>query len=835
MNFNSIQDKLNEHFEKSSRTIVFWYDDNGEFTEAIERLELGSAKVLRLEADNQFQTKYILERQEPDVSFLVYAPFSKPNERDNALEDIFQYSMQFHADKISMLCNELGIPSGLKSRLQAYSKFFSAKDRTKRFTDLPIDHYTESVVDIAVMAAICKLERANFETIIQNVLSTCELEENTYLAEFENYRVIDAFWSQCEEVLGYRSETPNLIELSLTLFVNFFISQVTETKEIPASWECYRSYKPSSVITFVTNYMNNSNARSSFDELSTKIARLLDLTTILQDVSKDALVGVDVFELVDQKIIKWMIKQLIDENTTACLGGYGLHDLCDFRMQTHFGNVYKNQYSLIQYALLIISNVNYQAKPEFDVLLKKYLECDYKIDASYRMFYQAYDKLVETSAYEVLRQLIENIYTNRFLGVLLPVWNNSIDVKEVLRGKDSQLNFYKNVISPQKDKTVVIISDGFRYEVANDLQKALEDNPNCNSSMQYMLSTIPAYTQLGMAALLPHNELKIIDDGKVLVDEKPSDSTTNREVILRSTQDNGTCYNYQDILAIKTSELRELFKGTDVKYIYHDKIDNRGSNSPNDVFKACEETVNDIYQLIDRLRKSANVGSFVVTADHGFLYKRDKFSESEKIDLKEKKGDYFNRRFIIADKSVESSGITSIALSDIIGGDTTKVLSFPTGANVFKTAGGLNYVHGASSPQEMIIPLITVKTERGIVETQVVKIALVSTIKKITNLITAVDFIQLDAICDTIEEAEYRVFFQSNDNEVISNVLIINANKRESESDKRITRLKFNFKNKKYDNKQKYWLIAVNNNTGVELFRHDIIMDLFTEDFGFGF
>lgn len=43
---------------------------------------------------------------------------------------------------------------------------------------------------------------------------------------------------------------------------------------------------------------------------------------------------------------------------------------------------------------------------------------------------------------------------------------------------------------------------------------------------------------------------------------------------------------------------------------------------------------------------------------------------------------------------------------------------------------GMNYVHGGSSPREMIIPVIDLKMDRDAVETHIVQIMLVSLIQK---------------------------------------------------------------------------------------------------------
>ena len=121
-------------------------------------------------------------------------------------------------------------------------------------------------------------------------------------------------------------------------------------------------------------------------------------------------------------------------------------------------------------------------------------------------------------------------------------------------------------------------------------------------------------------------------------------------------------------------------------------------------------------------------------------------------------------------------------------------------------------------------------------ETRPAQITLVSMVQKITNLITTMDFIQTDAVSDSIKPATYRIYFISEDNEKISNENIYVADKRDADETKRIFRMRFNFKNKKYDKYKQYYLVVYEDATGIESFRHPVIMDIaFADDFGFGF
>lgn len=178
-----------------------------------------------------------------------------------------------------------------------------------------------------------------------------------------------------------------------------------------------------------------------------------------------------------------------------------------------------------------------------------------------------------------------------------------------------------------------------------------------------------------------------------------------------------------------------------------------------------------------------------------------------------------------------------MSMGKILGNSDEKEVSFPISSNIFKLpGGGQNFVHGGSSPQEMLVPLLDVKIERGHMETKNVQIALVSMLQKVTNLITVMDFIQTDPVSDTVKACKYRICFMAEDGEIVSNENIYVADSRESNPVKRVFRERFTLKNKKYDRDVPHYLVVTDDATGAELFRHRVIMDMaFSDDYGFGF
>lgn len=835
LNLKQITDKLNTEFTGETRKLVFWYDDKAEFVEDIDILELFNAKVYHLEHDNQFYTKYFLERLDCTTNYLIYAPFPRPNVGDNHLEDTMLYSKRFFADRASLLTVDLGIDKKYKSVIQKYIKFFGAKDRTQKFYDLEIENFTEETIEVALMSVICKTRTAFFDEVVRVVLTDDRLEENKFLAEFEKYDLLSAFWRLCKEQFGYNDVKGTLEKLAVTMFVTY--TERYLHGELPQAWKNFVSFKSGNIIAFLDNLMNNVLYREKYNEISSYVAKGLNVAAAFEDYSPETLIACDTFAVIDSFIISWVNDRLLNEDSGAKLGDLTIPDVCQKRRKKHFGESCQVQYLLLENAYYLILAAKYHCKESLKGIVDQYLASDCLIDNHYRKFYYYYDQISENTSFEKLRDLVENIYTNEYLSKVIPEWNSCLVSEDMFTTIPLQRNFYSQHIRSSKDRVVVIISDAMRYEVGRSLFLKLQDDEKCTAKLDAMLSVLPSYTRLGMAALLPHKTLAMTDDYKVLVDGMSCDDLKQRESILKKHSPNSRCVQFDDMKTMKQAQMRDVLTGMDVVYVYHNQIDARGdkSNTENEVFTACEEAIEEIFALIKRLSVSANTYHFIVTADHGFIYKRDKLQESDKIENAAGKSAFVNRRFIVSEQPMQDDGIASVSMGKILDNSDNKVVSFPVNSNVFKvTGGGQNFVHGGSSPQEMIVPVIDVKIEKGYMETRAAQIMLVSMVQKITNLISSLDFIQSEPVSDVIKATSYKVFFISEDNEKISNECIYVADKKDVDPQKRIFRLRFNFKNKQYDKAKRYYLVAYDEKNDLEVLRHGVVMDIaFANGFGF--
>lgn len=837
LNLKQIIDRLNAEFTGETRKLVFWYDDKAEFAEDMETVELQNAKIYHLQPDNQFYTKYFLERVDKFTNYLIYAPFPKPDVRDNHLEDTMLYSRRFFADRASLLSVDLGIEEKYKPVIEKHIKFFANKERTQRFYDLEIENFNEENILVGLLSAVCKARTCSFEEVVRIVMTDGELVDNAFLQEFEKYDLLSAFWQLCEQHFGYTDTKPSLERLLVTLFVTYTGRYVQA--ELPAAWKSFVSYKSGNIIAFLDSLMNSVLYRDKYDALSAHVAKGLNVFSAFAGMRVDDLVECDTFLAVDQVLVKWLIGRLVSEDIGAIVNGFTIPEFCEKRSKMHFGRKTGKTYQLLSSAYSMVKEADYHVADGLKPVIDRYLAADYNMDQQYRKFYYYYDQLESTESFEPLRELVENIYTNEYLACLLPAWNAGIQQDAAFSAIPLQREFYNANLRYTKERTVVIISDAMRYEVGQELFARMQDDPKCTAKLSVQLSVLPSYTRLGMAALLPHKTLEMTDDFQVLADGILCDNLAGRQQVLQSYNPDSVCVQFDDIKNLKVAELRDVLTKRQIIYVYHNQIDARGdkANTEDEVFHACEEAVQEIMDLIHRISVSGNTYHFIVTADHGFIYKRDKLTESDKISGKSADKAFINRRFIVSKAALEDDGIDHMSMGRVLGNEDSKVVSYPVSSNVFKVAGGgANYVHGGSSPQEMLVPVLEFKMERGHMETKNAEIALVSIVHKITNLITSMDFIQSDAVSDTVKAAKYRIFFLSEDNEKISNENSYVADSREENAQKRIFRMRFTFKNKKYDKDKQYYLVVYDEESGLEQWRQPVIMDIaFADDFGFGF
>lgn len=843
MNLNEIETEINEIFNNAiHRQLVFWYDENQEFDEEISNIKLENAELYILKEDNWIYSKYYIESENKDKNFLIYAPFAQPSDEENYLADMVHYAYKFSADIWVLRARALSIPNSLIPILKKYPKFWNANARMDAFKALNIQEFTETSIILGILSVLTKQKTINFDFILRQVIIESLEEENKFLNEFIKYDIINDFWDLVAKKFKYVREQPILEELIGFLLLNYTASLFNS--QTPKAWERYLVDDKNNARIFIDEFMSNSNFADSYNQIAKIYENKLKINTF-KSTSIDSYKNADTFEIFDKNIISHYLDILFHNQKDL---GLEFKECLDFRKKTHFYNKYKNQYELLRFANLFISLINEFERQEIpedvEEIINLFSQKWSYIDGYYRKFYFYYDKIENTEEIEDLRQLIENMYVNSFLAKINAKFSTKLAEKGINNiSVPKQWRFYRNSIisSIQKHKTAVIISDGFRYGCAVELLAELEKDPKREPVLKPMISTVPSYTALGMASLLPNREITydyqtLFEEGKrtVLVDGKKCASTSERDNILKEYNKDSVAITYDEFDGLNTSQLKERLNGINLVYIYHNKIDATGDKaiSQHNVFKAADDSINDILKLISKL-SSLNYRQIYVTADHGFIYKRDSLEESDKVNLSNINVPK-NKRYILSEKPLDIFGAVSIPM-DYLNMENLYA-NVPLGADLFKAPGnGLNYVHGGASLEECIIPLLEVKAEKGAKNQRTVDLQLISTNNRITNYDFILTFFQKENISQNVLPLEAVISFVDEYDEKISNEVIIFANKNSDAAEDREFKEKFTLKRKEYDKSKDYYLEIKDANEDKVIVREKFTIDLAFQSSGFEF
>ena len=848
MDLLNIQEQLNTEFCKEETRVIFWFDDKGEYEDEVSELQLDHAKLHILDGTNWLYSKWLLNESDTESKYLVYAPFPKPSDAENPLADMYYYSVPYYTDRVSQMAQEIGIDNRFKEHLAQYSNFWKNKNRIEKFKELGIDHFNVESIDIGLIAVLTDVKTPNFEEITRHlVLNNSE----AYIKSLADYGLLEKFWKLCEKYFGYQSENPNVDDMAVCMLLTYASVALKDT--LPDVLRSYVLKKKNDVVVFVRNMMDNVFYQDAFDALSEKVDKTLRVVSKIRDeLKKDAgkarnqsaqlldIVSCDAFKELDNILIDWALDQLNDEILDAQIDGMNLAQIAEQRTakSCHFGNVYKNEYHAIKYAYQMMKAVSVlEVTSDIKAMVADYQKQTYLVDSYYRWFYSAYDCIEDAERFSKVRERIENMYSFTYLQKVTPKWNQELTNNLMAdTGLKRQEDFYRNYLKVYegKNRVIVIISDAFRYECAKELMERLELDEKCTPKLECMISSLPSVTSVGMASLLPHNELQVDDKLNVTVDGHSCSDLTSRDKILKAQKENNIALAFDEVASANKEKIRELLQKKNIVYIYHNQVDARGDKpaSENEVFTACSEAIEEIHKLIKKLTGYISAPKFFITADHGFLYKRDKLQEFDKVSYDREICTYSNKRFLLTTKEVREPGMKSRLMTYM----NNLYVTTPIGADIFKVAGGgQNYVHGGSSLQEMLIPVIELTMNTRAVAYDYVDVILTSVNRKVTNLITYFDFIQTEKVTDTMKARSLVAYFTTEDGEKISFDVPIVANSRENAPERRTFHEKFTLKSREYKYGDKYYLVLTDANDEKNILQqYEFMIDIaFVDDFGF--
>jgi len=357
-----------------------------------------------------------------------------------------------------------------------------------------------------------------------------------------------------------------------------------------------------------------------------------------------------------------------------------------------------------------------------DEYVMHYQEDYYVVDQLYRQAEELYFKIDPScELFSTIQQTKSNLDQNyaKLSNRMNLEWTRCIKdaggMKEV--HLLCQQDFYDERIKPIQKKVVVIVSDALRYEVAQELIGELAKSRHI-ATLKPALAMLPTETKYCKPSLLPHNELKLYGQGDkqdMAVDNHILDTTEKRSDHLQRYRDGAICVPFETVAEYNTDKNREIFKHSLV-YIFHDVIDKTGHDgNAKQVTQACREAITELGTMIPKIHASYNVTEVYVTSDHGFLFNDIVFTEKDKHKIEEETMERSSRYYLThSDKDV--LGIIKLPLDEVSGmvngGDV--FVAVPQGTNrLAAPSGGYMFTHGGAAMQEIIIPVITSRQERG--------------------------------------------------------------------------------------------------------------------------
>jgi uncharacterized protein (TIGR02687 family) len=390
---------------------------------------------------------------------------------------------------------------------------------------------------------------------------------------------------------------------------------------------------------------------------------------------------------------------------------------------------------------------------------RRYTEEWFAIDQAYRQFTWHADRAEPNAPLEPLKPKIEAFYATKYLKPLGDAWQQQVDALEQWRiaGVTAAPAFFvEQVRRPwldKKAKIVVVVSDALRYEVAEELGRRIRQEDRFEAGLSAMLSVFPSYTQLGMAALLPHDTLAFAEGEKSLVeiDGGPSDGTARRAKILEMS--GGTAVQASAFLSMSQEQSRELVKAHQVLYVYHNQIDMAGDKLATEgtAFRACEEAIVELVKLVKKLA-NANVSNILITADHGFLYQETPLEESEYLSEKPHADKllFTNHRFVLGHGLKRDPAFTTFTPAQLgLAGDVEAAA--PKSIHRLRMPGsGVRYVHGGATLQEIVVPVLAVNKRRASDTRQVAVKVMPETDRITTGQITVILY-QEEAVTEKIK------------------------------------------------------------------------------------
>lgn len=857
----------------TTERVVFWHDTDSQFAITLESLELGDdIAIVRLDQTPVLAVKRQLEQQ-PASQFLLYSNYAEPEAAADWLLDVRLRSKSFRADLTTLLIEDLGLTSlTLAPFIRSRTKFLGAEARRSKLKRLVEAGDDEAELDRKMMAVLLRSDECDPLSITQKLLQGLWVERQAVLGpppkawvELQGFELEPAFWELMQRTFGYENDEPTLADLLLHLLVTDFTRTISADVPQPLQHLLLgNSQLVGNAGIFATRWRGDLRGHAAYADLSAAVADRVRLRPMIENLTSESLLDCMTFADVELQIIHDLKTRVLRDGSAAI---NDIQSIIGRRRDGHWANALISDASDEIRAMAacydaIEAAANFLALKERHIAGLSFADAEtavqtyraelYRFDQLYRDFHFAASK-VEPMGWSVLHELrdvIESGYSGWFIPALSSAWTSILEGKDGLlshwqvSGATPQQRFFEDYVASALSagtvkRIFVLMSDAFRYEAGEELVRDINSKNRFTAQLDAMLSVLPSYTSLGMAALLPHQNLAYKPGASldVLVDGQSTASLEARGAQL--ARFDGIAVRGDALLELGRAKGRELVGDHRVIYIYHDLIDMLGDKqgSESKTFEAVSETLKELSRIISFVIDSLNGSMVLVTADHGFLYQESPLDDASRAALPDKpagtlkaKKRYLMGRDLPANSKVWQGNTALTAGTS--AGDGSVDFWLPKGAMRFHFAGGARFVHGSAMPQEVIVPLITVReSESDKARTRPVEISLMGFSNKVVTNTQRFELIQTEATSNRVLPRTVRISLRDGETP-ISDEQVLTFDSTSSVLGERVKSIILTIRSGNYDRQKDYFFIARDAQTKVEVLRVPLKIDLaFSNDF----
>ena len=782
-----IQNVLSEQFNK--HRFIFWYDEDGTMEELVTGIEIEGVEILTLD-HNAFSLKYRIQTgEQPERGFLIYSKESEPEPSSNWLLDLQMEGMKFSADMASLYATECNIPLELKNRIvDEHIEFFKDEKNRTKLANIVRPRMSGAEIISTMLAVAANTTLATYDQLTYILADECINEKTDTLDRLEKYNLLSTYWEMAEQAFGY-DKNRQVKDLVIVLFKDELASIIDNGS------------LTNEAHIFMRDWRDSRQFGAMYKQWAEMLEVELGVMQQIQDEPIERLVRVETFPCVDKVIAKYLHKEVKNETITT----EKVESIVDDRRNKIFFGVAQHTINAMLEARRLFEDIEKKMAglsiTSADEGFKMYVNDLYIIDQHYRHFFHEAKLAESTNLVNDIIPKVEQTYTNKFLSVLANKWQPVVDAmdKWQITGVSTQRSFFSTHVSPftQKGKRIfVIISDALRYETMKELEQRIAQENRMETTMKpAMLCVQPSYTQLGMAALLPHRVLSYEkQSAEVFADGVSTQGTANRTKILQTAVPKSTAIKAEEFL---TECNKDWVKDYDLVYIYSNTIDKVGDAlaTETQVFKATEDEMDKIVRIVKAIR-DANGSNIFITADHGYIYQNETLDETDFTDFKAQGGTCFieNRRFVIGTGLWDGNGATTWKSEDV-GVKAGVDIQICKGINrIRKQGSGTRFVHGGSMPQEVAVPVLHINVKKK-TDVKSVDVDILGKQSRITQMSQSVKFYQTEEATDKVKGMTLRIGFYTSGGEIISDSVTLTFDSTSADSQQREQKHTFKFKN----------------------------------------